>query len=94
MVFGVRLFSTHTHLRKGKVVLTDATCFLCNKSAGSEGLHETATYDPDMRVSTCALKVGDTTLLAKLAPGEMIAIKGKYHRKCLVHATLQQSKSS
>ena len=73
-----------THSRKGKVVLKDATCFLCNEPAGSEGLHEAATYDLDMRVWICALKLGNTALLAKLAPADMIALEAKYHHKCLV----------
>ena len=61
--------TVHTHSRKGKVVLTDATCFLCNEPAGSEGLHEATTYDLDVRVRRYALKLGDTALWPSLHLG-------------------------
>lgn len=68
----------------GKVDLKDALCFLCDEPAGSEGLHEASTYDIDMKVRRCAMELEDTALLAKLAPGDMIALEAKYHCKCLL----------
>ena len=31
------------------------------------------------------MELEDTALLAKLAPGDMIALEAKYHSKCLQH---------
>jgi len=53
--------------------------------AGSEGLHNASTYDVDTKVRRCAIKLEDTALLAKLEPGNMIALEAKYHQKCLVN---------
>lgn len=39
--------------------------------------------DTDKKVRQCALELGDTALLAKLAPGDMIALEAKYHSRCL-----------
>ena len=56
-----------------RVDLKEAKCFLCDEPAGSAGLHNASTYDIDMKVRKCAMELEDTTLLAKLAPGDMIA---------------------
>jgi hypothetical protein len=40
-------------------------------------------YDIDVRVCRCALEL--QALLAKLVPGDMIALEAKYHRKCLTN---------
>ena len=66
------------------VDLKEAKCFLCDEAAGSAGLHKVSTYDIDMRVRKCAMELEDSSLLAKLAPGDMIALEAKYHRRCLV----------
>ena len=66
------------------VDLKEAKCFLCDEAAGSAGLHNASTYDIDMRVRKCAMELEDSSLLAKLAPGDMIALVAKYHRRCLV----------
>ena len=47
--------------------------------------HNVATYGLDARVRRCALELEDTSLLAKLAPGDPIALEAKYHRKCLAN---------
>ena len=44
-----------------------------------------ATYNIDPKVQRCALELEDTNLLAKLAPGDMIALEAKYHLKCLTN---------
>ena len=70
--------STHSHPQSA-----DPTCLFCNEPAGSTGLHKASTYNIDTNVRKCALEVGDTALLAKLAAGDMIAIEAKYHHGCL-----------
>ncbi|MES9880446.1 MAG: hypothetical protein ABW185_06135, partial [Sedimenticola sp.] len=47
-------------------------------------LREASTFDIDLRVRECAHELQDTQLLAKLAPGDMIALEAKYHAKCIV----------
>lgn len=60
-------------------------CFFCDKSASSSAcLHSASTYDIDRKVRKCALELEDTSLLSKLAPGDMIALEAKYHGRCLV----------
>ena len=60
------------------------TYFFCNEPAGSASLHNTSTYDIDRKACKCALELEDTSFLAKLAPGDMIALEAKYHGRCLV----------
>ena len=62
---------------------TERTCFFCNEPAGSASLHNTSTYNIDTNVRRAALDAGGTTLLTKLATGDMIAIEAKYHQNCL-----------
>jgi len=75
----------HTRSSHGSLDLKDDKCFLCEMPAGSEGLHNASTYDVDTKVLRCAIELEDTALLAKLEPGDMIALEAKYHRKCLVN---------
>ena len=57
----------------------------CDESAGLFGdLHEVSTKEIDWKVRKCALVLEDTELIAKLAPVDMIALKVKYHTKCLL----------
>ena len=77
--------AVHTCSSHSSIDLKDDKCFLCNKPAGSEGLHNASTYDIDAKVRRCAIELEDTALLAKLEPGDMIALEAKYHRKCLVN---------
>ena len=57
--------------------------FFCDEPAGSAALHNACTYDIDRKVRKCALELEDTALLAKLSPGDMIALEAKYHSRCL-----------
>lgn len=75
--------SVHTRSNQSTVDHTKDKCFFCNEPAGSEGLHNASTYDIDAKVRRCALELEDTALLAKLVPGDMIALEAKYHHKCL-----------
>ena len=76
--------TVHTRSSHSKVNLKYATCFLCDGPAGSAGLHQASTSDIDARVRRCAIELEDTALLAKLSPGDMVALEAKYHRNCLV----------
>ena len=64
--------AVHTCSSHSSIDLKDDKCFLCNKPAGSEGLHNASTYDIDAMCNQAAL-------LAKLEPGDMIVLKAKYH---------------
>ena len=75
---GVQTRSSHSI-----VDLKEATCFFCDEPAGSAGLHNASTYDIDKKVCQCAFELEDTALLAKLAPGDIIALEAKYHGRCL-----------
>ena len=59
-------------------------CFFCDEHIPGETLHDASTFKLDARVRECALKLQDTTLLAKLSPGDLVAQSAKYHAKCLV----------
>ena len=59
-----------------------AACLFCGEPDGSAGLHNASTYNIDKKVRECAVEHNDTVLLAKLAPGDMIALEAKCH-KCL-----------
>ena len=72
-----------TRSRHDKVDLTEAICFLCSEPAGSDTLHRACTHDDDAKVHKCVMELEDTDLLAKLAPGDMVALEAKYHAKCL-----------
>ena len=76
--------SVHTRSSHRSIDLKDDKCFLCDNPGGSEGLHNASTYNIDAKVRKCAIALKDTTLLAKLEPGDMIALEAKYHWKCLV----------
>ena len=77
--------SIATRSRHGKVDLTEHICFLCNEPAGSTTLHRACTHDIHTKVQRCAITLEDTDLLAKLAPGDMVALEAKYHTKCLAN---------
>ena len=77
--------SIATRSRHAKVDLTEDICFLCNEPAGSTALHRACTHDIHAKVQRCAITLKDTDLLAKLAPGDMVALEAKYHTKCLAN---------
>ena len=57
------------------------TCFFCGKSG--DALRNASTFEVDIRVRQCALKLQDKPLLAKLSAGDLIAQEAKYHPQCL-----------
>ena len=73
----------HTRSSQGGIDLIESKYFLCEEPAGSAGFHNVSTYDTDAKVRRCATVLEDTVFLAKLAPGDMIALEAKYHLKCL-----------
>ena len=75
----------HTRSSHSSIDLKDNKCFLCNKPAESEDLHNAFTYDTDVKVHRCAIELEDTALLAKLEPEDTNALEAKYHQKCLAN---------
>ena len=57
-------------------------CFFCHQQLGSE-FHQVATLELDKHVRNAAEFLKDTTLLAQLSAGDMVAREAKYHKKCL-----------
>ena len=87
-----KIITTETEASTSKVLTrssvcckltVESVCFFYNEPAGSAGLHDVSTYQLHQNVRECALHLEDTELLAKLAPGDMIALEAKYHLKCL-----------
>lgn len=68
----------------GDTPVKQMLCFFCEKEAGADGLHEATTFQIDSRVRACARMLEDAELLARLSPGDMVALEAKYHKKCLV----------
>ncbi len=58
-------------------------CFFCGKSAAGDALRNASTFELDIRVRQCALKLQDKPLLAKLSAGDLIAQEAKYHAHCI-----------
>ena len=55
---------------------------LCKSNEG-DTLHNVSTFDLDVRVRQCALKLQDKPLLAKVSAGDLIVQEAKYHAQCL-----------
>ena len=49
-----------------------------------ESLHNVSTFELDVRLRQCVLKLQGKPLLAKLSAGDLIAQEAKYHVQCLV----------
>ncbi len=70
---------------QGKIGLTSQKLYASYQPAGSDVLHRACTQDIDVKVRKCAMELGNTDLLAKLAPGDMVALEAKYHIKFLTN---------
>ena len=68
---GTRKF-THLSREHGDQHSTEM-CFFCDKPAVGDGLCNASTFELDIRVRQCALKLQDKPLLAKLSAGDLIA---------------------
>ena len=55
----------------------EAQCFFCRQPAGTDGVHEVATFQMDSKVRDWA------TILTELLGRLMVAQDAKYHKKCL-----------
>lgn len=56
-------------------------CFFCEEGSGE--LHRASTFNLDANVRRCAFQTNDSSLLAKLSAGDMVAIDALYHTQCL-----------
>ena len=72
-----------TRSRLGIVHSIEATCFFCDESNDKEQLHLASTANIDATVRACAVQLGDSKILTKLAGGDMVAINARYHLSCL-----------
>jgi hypothetical protein len=59
-------------------------CIFCDKSETHGPLHQVTTFDVDCRVRNCAYALQDSSLLAKLSVGDLIAVEAHYHASCLI----------
>ena len=56
-------------------------CIFCEM--GGE-LHEVSTFDVDRYIRVMPAELEDSTLLVRIAAGDLIAIEAKYHNGCLL----------
>jgi hypothetical protein len=61
-----------------------SSCFICNQTEAAGQLHQVTSFDVDYRVRNCAHVLQDSSLLAKICNGDLIALEAKYHARCLV----------
>ena len=61
----------------------EVQCFFCRQPAGTDGVHEVATFQMDIKIRDWATILEDTELLDRLSAGDMVAQEAKYHKKCL-----------
>lgn len=74
-------YETETPKRKlaRKQVLQQ--CIFCEGNTGN--LHSFTTLESDRNVRHIATTLGDFALLSRIAGGDLVAIKGKYHFSCI-----------
>ena len=74
----------YTRLNNDEGCSSKDTCFFCEKPGSEKNrLHEVSTLQVDSCVCTCALKLEDEHLIAKLSACDLVALEAKYHGKCL-----------
>ena len=61
----------------------EAQCFFCREPAGTDGVHDVATFQMDSKVRDWATILEDKELLGRLSAGDMVAQDAKYHNKCI-----------
>ena len=75
---------TRFHSRSsGTEEAKEVQCFFCRQPAGTDGVHEVATFQMDSKIRDWATILEDTELLGRLGAGDMVAQDAKYHKKCL-----------
>ena len=67
--------------RKLDSYVNEESCIFCSQTSGK--LHLCATMKLDCNLQRMAEDLQDTTLMAKLSGGDLIAIEAKYHYNCL-----------
>ena len=68
--------------RVNRKILSKESCVFCEQ--GGE-LHDVTTLEVDGRVRKIAKDVNNSSLLARIAGGDMIAIEAKYHKRCMTN---------
>ena len=58
-------------------------CFFCDTQDDATNLRLASTMKLDANVRSAVQQLGDEKLLAEMSEGDMVAIEGKYHIKCL-----------
>ena len=61
----------------------EAQCFFFRQPAGTDGVHDVATFQMGSKVRDWASILEDTELLGRLSAGDMVTQDAKYHKKCL-----------
>ena len=69
---------------RGQFLSSKAVCLFCGETGD---LHEVMTLEVDKKVRKMATDLQDSALLKHLTGGDMIAIKAKYHKKCMTNLT-------
>ena len=71
----------------------EAQCFFCRQPAGTDGVHEVATFQMDSKVRDWATIL--TELLGRLSAWDMVAQDAEYHKKCLsvLHNRVRKAES-
>ena len=59
--------------------------FFCEEGDCEEKLHRCETFGGNQKVRNIAYELGDTTIMAKLSEGNMIATEAMYHAKFLIN---------
>ncbi|CAB3979532.1 Hypothetical predicted protein [Paramuricea clavata] len=75
--------SRRSSILTGPVAAQNLQCFFCDKQDSPDNLHCASTLEVDRRVRDCARLLNDSSLIAKLSTGDLIAMEAKYHANCL-----------
>ncbi len=62
-------------------VIDEESCIFCLQVSGK--LHQCSTMGLDHELRKMATDLQDALLLARISGGDLVAIEGKYHYKCL-----------
>ena len=71
--------------KRRKVIGRDQKCLFCDEGDKVGVLHNFTTIEADRNLRQIVNDLQDFELLAKISGGDLIAIKAKYHMKCLTN---------
>ena len=71
------------HSRRPRSQSSQDLCFICDDESITSPLREAITMEVNKTLNESARNLGDTTLLAKLSAGDVVAQEFKYHPACL-----------